>query len=252
MKLAKKLGMASFAVELKSEMWNLSKVMTYLNQLQDGFKCQNTEECKDIVCYLSDLDGSFLCDKHYKESIANDVSLKLNFRSVSFDFDETKKNARKFEVIFIQIKTATAFLKLNKLKLVDMKKIISNIEEDEKKLDLNVSKIMESTVGSKTAEKYIILVKVLEELDKASSLAEGMMNQCKLSSLSTVFVELFSQINKLWTSNSEKIFELDSSKIDHPILNKKIKICEVDTKAKNSLKEESKIVKSSGKVNSLD
>ena len=96
---------------------------------------------------------------------------------MSFDFDEAKKNAKKFEVIFIQIKTATAFLKLNKLKLADMKKIISKIEEDEKKLDLNVSKIMESTAGPKTAEKYVILVKVLEELDKAFSITEGMMNQ---------------------------------------------------------------------------
>ena len=216
--------------------------MTYFSQLQDGFKCQNTEECKDTVSYLSDLDGSFLCNKHYEESIANDVSLKPSFRSVSFDFDEAKKNAKKFEVIFIQIKTATAFLKLNKLKLTDMKKIISKIEEDEKKLDLNVSKIMESTAGPKTAEKYVILVKVLEELDKTFSITEGMMNQCKLSSLSTVFTELFNQINKLWTSNSEKIFELDSGKIDHPILNKKIKICEVDTKSKNSLNEENKVV----------
>ena len=45
-----------------------------------------------------------------------------------------------------------------------MKKIISKIKEDERKLDLNVSKIIESTLEH-GKQKKIILVKVLEKFD---------------------------------------------------------------------------------------
>ena len=242
--------MSTFEVEIKGGAWNIKKLINFLHQIKEDMKCSHEQDCNEKATLINIENGNVVWSKHYDEAVDDDVTMKSKFNTINIDFDECEKSFKEFEVNFVQTKAAVSLLKVNKLKLKDMKKLVDKICEDEKKLDLHVSKIMESTLGAKSNERYLILLKVMEELEFSQALSLDMIKQCKSTSLSSMFTDLFSQIKEICISSIEQSLDQNAiSNSNHQILNKKLKILESDTKsdAKES-KEEMKVSKNQTKV----
>ena len=204
MDLIKRLGMISFDIQIGSGAWSLNKINEYLNKLKKEMKCKYSEGCEDEVGFGNDENGDVVCQKHYIKLIEGDEELKEKFIPIEMKIIEVKSKAEIFENTLIKIKAAAAIFKANKENLKNIEELIQQLENYEKKIDINTKKIMDSTLDIEKNKTFQNLILIIREFKQMEKIIIDIMNLWKDSLFSIFYEHLFEKLQECSTISSKE------------------------------------------------
>ena len=140
MKIAQYFGLKNLKFEVKSNNWNLNKILKHIQSVQENSKCCYEDNWIGKAYYICKESWTTLWINHYQEVIDGDISLINKYNSLRIVTGKASKNMHILDTLLAEVKASISLLKANEKEIESISNLISIINPHEIFLDEYVSK----------------------------------------------------------------------------------------------------------------